>query len=113
MSWFLILAYINLWGLLGLSAAMQKHQKQLFARQLDDQQSKKYQVLGWLAILISCVLAVWHTNLSIGLSHILGIVTFNALFIAWCLNYYPKKLLKISAWAGVVFIVALIQFLFL
>ena len=112
MSGLIILAYINLWGLFGLSAAMPKHQKQMFAQQLSLKQTRQWQILGWISIVISCILAIWQSNWTIGLSYILGMISFNALLITWCLNYYPNKLLKLIYALGVIFVVAVFVYMF-
>lgn len=91
MSFLLIWSLSGL-GFISLAASMSKHQKQIFAQELEASKSHVAQVCGWILLAISLVLSVSSSTLSNGISYWIGILTFSALAIGLCLSYYSHKM---------------------
>ncbi|MDQ9009776.1 DUF3325 domain-containing protein [Acinetobacter gerneri] len=95
MIWFLLIWSLSTLGFFALASTMSKHQKQIFKRELAIKHTVLAKVIGWLLLIISLVLCVKHFNLSTAISYWIGVLSFSALFVAWCLSYAENQIKKI------------------
>ncbi|ENX34722.1 hypothetical protein F889_02011 [Acinetobacter colistiniresistens] len=108
----LMLWCIAVVGLSSLACAMSKHQRDIFSSQISAQNSRRFEVAGWLILLVSAVLIICAKGASVGLSEWLGCISFAALVVGLLLTYQPKKLLQanmiVSTLFGLLLIISLI-----
>ncbi|MCH7380221.1 MULTISPECIES: DUF3325 domain-containing protein [Acinetobacter] len=111
------MAALMLWcvavvALSALACGMSKHQRDIFSAQISAQNSRQFEIAGWVMLLISALVMIYFKGASVGLSEWLGCITFAALAVGLLLTYQPKKLLQanviVTVVFGLLFIVALI-----
>jgi hypothetical protein len=93
MSWFIFVwALCNL-GFIGLASSMSKHQKQIFAQELDATKSKLATVIGWMFLIAGLVACLIHgDSVSNMISYWIGVLSFSALAVGLTLSYFEKRL---------------------
>lgn len=79
---------------------MQKHQRDIFTAKTSDTQSRLYQIVGWLLLGLTAVIAIIWKGASIGLSEWIGCLTFSALMVGLCMTYFPKKIKWLNVVVG-------------
>lgn len=89
---FLLIWSLSSLGFVSLAASMSKHQKQIFAQELDASKGHLAQICGWILLAISLVLSVSPSTLSNGISYWMSVLTFSALAVGLCLSYYSHKM---------------------
>lgn len=102
------MAALMLWcvavvALSSLACGMSKHQRDIFSSQISAQNSRRFEILGWVVLLISALVMIYLKGASVGLSEWLGCITFAALAVGLLLTYHPKKLLQANVIVTVVF----------
>ncbi|EOR06357.1 DUF3325 domain-containing protein [Acinetobacter genomosp. 15BJ] len=102
------MAALMLWcvavvALSALACGMSKHQRDIFSAQISAQNSRRFEIAGWVMLLLSALVMIYIKGASVGLSEWLGCITFAALAVGLLLTYQPKKLLQANAIVTVVF----------
>lgn len=97
-SWLLICGSVFAFSCLACS--MQKHQRDIFTAKTSDTQSRLYQIVGWLLLGLTAVIAIIWKGASIGLSEWIGCLTFSALMVGLCMTYFPKKIKWLNVVVG-------------
>ncbi|MCH7389133.1 DUF3325 domain-containing protein [Acinetobacter dispersus] len=102
------MAALMLWcvavvALSALACGMSKHQRDIFSAQISAQNSRQFEIAGWVMLLISALVMIYFKGASVGLSEWLGCITFAALAVGLLLTYQPKKLLQANVIVTVVF----------
>ncbi|NNP71077.1 DUF3325 domain-containing protein [Acinetobacter sp. Ac_5812] len=90
-------------ALSSLACGMSKHQRDIFSSQISAQNSRSFEIIGWVVLLISALVMIYLKGASVGLSEWLGCITFAALAVGLLLTYHPKKLLQANVIVTVVF----------
>ena len=111
-SWLLICGLVFAFSCLACS--MQKHQRDIFTAKISDKQSRLFQVVGWLLLGLTAVMAIFWKGASLGLSEWIGCLTFSALMVGLCMTYFPKKIkwlnVVVGSLFGVLVVVNLVSF---
>ncbi|MFV0476757.1 MAG: DUF3325 domain-containing protein [Parahaliea sp.] len=95
---FSLLSWVfSLMAMACLSAAMSKHQRDIFQQTPSLTQTKLLHWAGWCLLALSLLPEYLQNNPSIALPHWLGIVTFTALATALILAYKPQRLLLVNS----------------
>ncbi|MCU4335639.1 DUF3325 domain-containing protein [Acinetobacter dispersus] len=102
------MAALMLWcvavvALSALACGMSKHQRDIFSTQISAQNSRRFEIVGWVMLLLSALVMIYLKGASVGLSEWLGCITFAALAVGLLLTYQPKKLLQANMIVTVVF----------
>ncbi|WP_336041507.1 DUF3325 domain-containing protein [Acinetobacter dispersus] len=102
------MAALMLWcvavvALSALACGMSKHQRDIFSAQISAQNSRHFEIVGWVMLLLSALVMIYLKGASVGLSEWLGCITFAALAVGLLLTYHPKKLLQANVMVTVVF----------
>ncbi|CAM4216153.1 hypothetical protein F901_02173 [Acinetobacter dispersus] len=102
------MAALMLWcvvvvALSALACGMSKHQRDIFSTQISAQNSRRFEIVGWVMLLLSALVMIYLKGASVGLSEWLGCITFAALAVGLLLTYQPKKLLQANVIVTVVF----------
>ncbi|WP_151714861.1 DUF3325 domain-containing protein [Acinetobacter sp. TUM15071] len=102
------MAALMLWcvavvALSALACGMSKHQRDIFSVQISAQNSRRFEIVGWVMLLLSALVMIYLKGASVGLSEWLGCITFAALAVGLLLTYQPKKLLQANVIVTVVF----------
>lgn len=97
----------SVWGFSCLACSMSKHQRDIFSTKVSAQKTRLFQVVGWVILIMTALLAICWKGASIGFSEWLGIITFAPLVIGLTLTYYPKKLLQLNIVVTVLFVILL------
>ena len=90
-------------ALSSLACGLSKHQRDIFSSQISAQNSRRFEIIGWVVLLISALVMIYLKGASVGLSEWLGCITFAALAVGLLLTYHPKKLLQANVIVTVVF----------
>ncbi|ENV09746.1 hypothetical protein F966_02406 [Acinetobacter higginsii] len=90
-------------ALSALACGMSKHQRDIFSSQISVQNSRRFEIVGWVVLLLSALVMIYIKGASVGLSEWLGCITFAALAVGLLLTYQPKKLLQANVIMTVVF----------
>lgn len=94
--WVLLLWTLNVLSLSCLAAAMGKHQRDLFGHTLVEQQTLILQLVGSVLVFISMILGILVWGGSIGVSVLIGVLTFAALLVTLMITYKPKGLITLN-----------------
>lgn len=97
-AWLLIC--VSVFAFSCLACSMQKHQRDIFTAKISDKQSRLFQVVGWLLLGLTAVVAIFWKRASIGLSEWIGCLTFSALIVGLCMTYFPKKIKWLNVVVG-------------
>lgn len=102
------MAALMLWcvavvALSALACGMSKHQRDIFSTQISAQNSRRFEIVGWVMLLLSALVMIYLKGASVGLSEWLGCITFAALAVGLLLTYQPKKLLQANVIVTVLF----------
>ncbi|MCI3877922.1 DUF3325 domain-containing protein [Acinetobacter higginsii] len=102
------MAALMLWcvavvALSALACGMSKHQRDIFTSQISAQNSRRFEIVGWVVLLLSALVMIYLKGASVGLSEWLGCITFAALAVGLLLTYQPKKLLQANVIVTVLF----------
>ncbi|MBH2002347.1 MAG: DUF3325 domain-containing protein [Moraxellaceae bacterium] len=102
------MAALMLWcvavvALSALACGMSKHQRDIFSSQISAQNSRRFEIAGWVVLLLSALVMIYLKGASVGLSEWLGCITFAAFAVGLLLTYQPKKLLQANVIVTVVF----------
>lgn len=102
------MAALMLWcvavvALSALACGMSKHQRDIFSAQISAQNSRRFEIVGWVMLLLSALVMIYLKGASVGLSEWLGCISFAALTVGLLLTYQPKKLLQVNVMVTVVF----------
>lgn len=102
------MAALMLWcvavvALSALACGMSKHQRDIFSSQISAQSSRRFEIVGWMMLLLSALVMIYIKGASVGLSEWLGCISFAALAVGLLLTYYPKRLLQANVIMTVVF----------
>ena len=95
-------------ALSALACGMSKHQRDIFSVQISAQNSRRFEIVGWVALLFSALVMIYFKGASVGLSEWLGCMSFAALAVGLLLTYHPKKLLQANVIVTVLFALLLI-----
>lgn len=90
-------------ALSALACGMSKHQRDIFSSQISAQNSRRFEIVGWVMLLISALVMIYFKGASVGLSEWVGCITFAALAVGLLLTYQPKKLLQANVGVTVLF----------
>lgn len=90
-------------ALSALACGMSKHQRDIFSSQISAQSSRRFEIVGWMMLLLSALVMIYIKGASVGLSEWLGCITFAALAVGLLLTYYPKRLLQANVIVTVLF----------
>ncbi|MCH7338348.1 DUF3325 domain-containing protein [Acinetobacter higginsii] len=90
-------------ALSALACGMSKHQRDIFSAQISAQNSRRFEIVGWVALLLSALVMIYFKGASVGLSEWLGCISFAALAVGLLLTYHPKKLLQANVIVTVLF----------
>lgn len=92
MIFFLLIWSLSSLAFIALASSMNKHQKQFFAKELNQQQTLTATIIGWLLLIMTLIICLMNGKSSNMISYWLGILTFSALFIGLCISYYSSKI---------------------
>lgn len=92
MMFFLLIWALTSLGMFALAASMSKHQKQIFAKELDAPKTKIASILGWVILTIVLILCLFAGTISNMISYWLGSLTFAALVVASSLSYLASRI---------------------
>lgn len=108
MMHFLLIWSLSSLGFIALASSMSKHQKQIFAQELEPSKGHLAQICGWILLIITLVLSINSSSLSNGISYWIGILTFSALSVGLCLSYYASKIKLFALILGIIAILSAI-----
>src|SRR5690606_20287140 len=91
MFFFLIWALTSL-VLFAIAMSMSKHQKQIFAQELDTSKTRLASILGWVILILALILCLFAGTISNMISYWLGSLTFAALVVASSLSYLESRI---------------------
>ena len=94
--WFLLIWAISCVGFFALSSTMAKHQKQIFNRELEQQQTRGLSLAGWFLLVVALLLCLKQAHWSYAISYWIATLSFSALFVGLCISYYPQHVKKIA-----------------
>ncbi|RCW68628.1 DUF3325 domain-containing protein [Pseudorhodoferax soli] len=83
-----------------LSLAMDRHQEQVFGRELSPGRSRTWRWLGWLLVCASLVPCVREGSWSLGIALWAGALTCAGMTLGLLLSYLPRTVLPASLLAG-------------
>ncbi|MFX1825252.1 DUF3325 domain-containing protein [Acinetobacter lwoffii] len=92
MMFFLLIWALTSLGLFALAASMSKHQKQIFAQELDASKTRLASILGWVILILALILCLFAGTISNMISYWLGSLTFAALVVASSLSYLASRI---------------------
>ncbi|MCO8081193.1 DUF3325 family protein [Acinetobacter lwoffii] len=92
MMFFLLIWALTSLGLFALAASMSKHQKQIFAQELDTSKTRLASILGWIILILALILCLFAGTISNMISYWLGSLTFAALVVASSLSYLASRI---------------------
>ena len=92
MMFFLLIWALTSLGLFALAASMSKHQKQIFAQELDTSKNRLASILGWVILILALILCLFAGTISNMISYWLGSLTFAALVVALSLSYLASRI---------------------
>ena len=107
MIWFLLIWSLTSFGLIALASGMSKHQKQIFAQELDVHKTYLAISIGWISLLVGLIASILQSNISIGISYWIGALTLSALFVCLCLTYIANKIKQVAIVCMIIFITTL------
>ena len=102
MMFFLLIWALTSLGLFALAASMSKHQKQIFAQELDASKSRLVSIIGWVILILALILCLFAGTISNMISYWLGSLTFAALVVGLSLSYLESKVKIIAAGCAVI-----------
>ncbi|TCB52473.1 DUF3325 domain-containing protein [Acinetobacter sp. ANC 4779] len=92
MMFFLLIWALTSLGFFTLAASMSKHQKQIFAQELDTSKTRLASILGWVILILALTLCLFAGTVSNMISYWLGSLTFAALVVGLSLSYLESKI---------------------
>ena len=105
MMFFLLIWALTSLGMFALAASMSKHQKQIFAKELDAPKTKIASILGWVILTIALILCLFAGTISNMISYWLGSLTFAALVVGLSLSYLESKIKVIAVISAIICLV--------
>ncbi|CAM9178124.1 MULTISPECIES: DUF3325 domain-containing protein [Acinetobacter] len=108
MMFFLLIWALTSLGMFALAASMSKHQKQIFAKELDAPKTKIASILGWVILTIALILCLFAGTISNMISYWLGSLTFAALVVGLSLSYLESKIKVIASICVVIAVISAI-----
>ncbi|WP_130802753.1 DUF3325 family protein [Acinetobacter ihumii] len=94
---FLMLYVLCLWGFIALASYYEKHQSQIYQKNLSDRTAKFAVFIGYILLIIALLLAIIVLRPSIGISYWFGILTLAGLTVGWTLTYHAPRFFKVMA----------------
>lgn len=92
MMFFLLIWALTSLGFFVLAASMSKHQKQIFAKELDASKTRLATIIGWVILIMALILCLLTGTISNMISYWLGSLTLAALFVGLSLSYLESKI---------------------
>ncbi|MCO8043703.1 DUF3325 domain-containing protein [Acinetobacter bohemicus] len=111
MMFFLLIWALTSLGFFTLAASMSKHQKQIFAKELDASKTRLTNILGWVILILPLIVCLFAGTVSNMISYWLGSLTFAALVVSLSLSYLQSKIKVIILICAVIAVISGIFFL--
>ncbi|MCO8046395.1 DUF3325 domain-containing protein [Acinetobacter bohemicus] len=111
MMFFLLIWALTSLGFFTLAASMSKHQKQIFAKELDTSKTRLTNILGWVILILPLIVCLFAGTVSNMISYWLGSLTFAALVVSLSLSYLQSKIKVIVLICAVIAVISGIFFL--
>ena len=92
MMFFLLIWGFTSLGFFALAASMSKHQKQIFAKELDASTTRRATLMGWILLIFALILCLYAGTASNMISYWLGSLTFAALLVGLSLSYFANRI---------------------
>ena len=92
MMFFLLIWALTSLGFFALAMSMSKHQKQIFAQELDASKTRLASIIGWVILILALILCLFTGMISNMISYWLGSLTFAALVVGLSLSYLASRI---------------------
>jgi len=92
MMFFLLIWALTSLGFFALAMSMSKHQKQIFAQELDASKTRLASIIGWVILILALILCLFTGTINNMISYWLGSLTFAELVVGLSLSYLESKI---------------------
>ena len=92
MMFFLLIWAVTLLGFFALAMSMSKHQKQIFAQELNASKTRLASIIGWVILILALILCLFTGTISNMISYWLGSLTFAAMVVGLSLSYLASRI---------------------